>query len=81
MYRGRAESMLAHDPEPKAWLDVGTGHGHFCEAAREVLPRTTFDGLDFTDGVELAEREGRVDTGHRGASRISHPDWRPATTW
>lgn len=67
MYRGRAGSMLAHDPAPKTWLDVGTGHGHFCGAAREVLPGTTFDGLDFTDGVELAEREGRVEHGYRGA--------------
>ncbi|KPI07561.1 hypothetical protein OK074_0271 [Actinobacteria bacterium OK074] len=67
MYRGRAESMLPHDPTPKNWLDVGTGHGHFCEAARAVHPGTTFDGLDFTDGVELAEREGRVERGYRGS--------------
>ncbi|MFF7532989.1 class I SAM-dependent methyltransferase [Streptomyces bobili] len=67
MYRGRAESMLAHDAGPKTWLDVGTGHGHFCAVAKEVLPGTAFDGLDFTDGVELAEREGRVEHGYRGA--------------
>ncbi|MFJ4690333.1 class I SAM-dependent methyltransferase [Streptomyces sp. NPDC088766] len=67
MYRGRAESMLPHDAEPKTWLDVGTGHGHFCAVAGQVLPGTAFDGLDFTDGVELAEREGRVRHGHRGA--------------
>ncbi|MER5528707.1 class I SAM-dependent methyltransferase [Streptomyces sp. NPDC002677] len=67
MYRGRAESMLPHDATPKNWLDVGTGHGHFCEAAREVLPGTAFDGLDFTDGVELAASEGRVERAYRGA--------------
>ncbi|MEU2774354.1 class I SAM-dependent methyltransferase [Streptomyces sp. NPDC007162] len=67
MYRGRAESMVPHDPTPKNWLDVGTGHGHFCEAAREVLPGTAFDGLDFTDGVHLAAREGRVEHAYRGA--------------
>ncbi|MGW7131528.1 class I SAM-dependent methyltransferase [Streptomyces bobili] len=67
MYRGRAESVLAHDSGPKTWLDVGTGHGHFCAVAKEVLPGTSFDGLDFTDGVELAEREGRVERGYRGA--------------
>ncbi|MGW1721505.1 class I SAM-dependent methyltransferase [Streptomyces sp. NPDC002306] len=66
MYRNRAESMLAHDPTPKRWLDVGTGHGHFCAAAREVLTGTSFDGLDFTAGVELAAREGRVERGYRG---------------
>ncbi|MGW2823958.1 class I SAM-dependent methyltransferase [Streptomyces sp. NPDC001443] len=67
MYRDRAESMLPYDPAPKTWLDVGTGHGHFCATAREVLPGTEFDGLDFTDGVELAAAEGRVAHGHRGA--------------
>ncbi|MFI2763738.1 class I SAM-dependent methyltransferase [Streptomyces echinatus] len=67
MYRRRAEAMLPHDPAPKTWLDVGTGHGHFCAAARGVLPGTAFDGLDFTDGVELAAREGRVEHGYRGA--------------
>ncbi|MBL1109177.1 class I SAM-dependent methyltransferase [Streptomyces sp. 5-8] len=67
MYRGRAEAVLRHDPAPKTWLDVGTGHGHFCAAARGVLPGTAFDGLDFTDGVELAAREGRVAHAYRGA--------------
>ncbi|MFE4696286.1 class I SAM-dependent methyltransferase [Streptomyces sp. NPDC056738] len=67
MYRDRAESILPYDSDPKTWLDVGTGHGHFCATAREVLPRTEFDGLDFTDGVELAAREGRVEHGYRGA--------------
>ncbi|WP_251092485.1 class I SAM-dependent methyltransferase [Streptomyces sp. Caat 7-52] len=67
MYRGRAEAVLRHDPAPKTWLDVGTGHGHFCAAARGVLPGTAFDGLDLTDGVELAAREGRVAHAYRGA--------------
>ncbi|MEV5954507.1 class I SAM-dependent methyltransferase [Streptomyces sp. NPDC051987] len=67
MYQGRARSLVPHDATPKNWLDVGTGHGHFCEAAREVLPGTAFDGLDFTDGVELAAREGRVEHAYRGA--------------
>ncbi|MCS0600696.1 class I SAM-dependent methyltransferase [Streptomyces sp. LP11] len=67
MYRGRAEALLPHDAAPKSWLDVGTGHGHFCAVAREVLPDTVFDGLDFTEGVELAAREGRVAHAHRGA--------------
>lgn len=74
MYRGRAAAMLPHDATPKNWLDVGTGHGHFCEAAREVLPGTAFDGLDFTDGVELAAREGRVERAYRGAFPELAPD-------
>jgi SAM-dependent methyltransferase len=67
MYVRRAESLLPLAPAPKNWLDVGTGHGHFCEAARTVHPGTTFDGLDFTDGAELAERAGRVERGYRGS--------------
>lgn len=67
MYRRRAQSLLPYAPDPKNWLDVGTGHGHFCEAAGAVLPGTAFDGLDFTDGAELAERAGRVERGYRGS--------------
>jgi len=67
-YLGRARSMTAHDPAPKRWLDIGTGHGHFCAAVRdELLPDTVFDGLDFTEGVEIAEREKRVERGFRGS--------------
>lgn len=66
-YRRRAEALLSHADQPDGWLDVGTGHGHFCEAAREVFPRTVFDGLDFTDGAELAEKAGRVRRGYRGS--------------
>ncbi|TKA10426.1 class I SAM-dependent methyltransferase [Actinacidiphila oryziradicis] len=67
MYRQRAESLLPFASAPKNWLDVGTGHGHFCESARTVYPGTAFDGLDFTDGAELAERAGRVERGFRGS--------------
>ncbi|MCP9212511.1 class I SAM-dependent methyltransferase [Streptomyces sp. NEAU-Y11] len=66
-YRQRAEPLRRFAPSPRNWLDVGTGHGHFCEAARAVFPTTSFDGLDFTDGVELAKRAGRVDRAIRGA--------------
>ncbi|WP_370379008.1 class I SAM-dependent methyltransferase [Catenulispora sp. GAS73] len=73
-YRRRAKALLPHVSgvagsarTPDTWLDVGTGHGHFCEAAREVFPDTAFDGLDFTDGAELAERAGRVRHGYRGS--------------
>lgn len=66
-YRRRAEALTSYAPKPAEWLDVGTGHGHFCAGAREVYPDTAFDGLDFTDGAELAEREGRVRRGYRGS--------------
>ncbi|MGW7454309.1 methyltransferase domain-containing protein [Streptomyces sp. NPDC054787] len=64
-YRGRAEMLLPYG-DPVSWLDVGTGHGHFCNAARAVWPRTRFDGLDMGDGVREAERRGWVETGYQG---------------
>ena len=63
--RSRAELVRDHY-QPKRWLDVGTGHGHFCKAAAEVLPDTEFDGLDMTEGVEIAARNGWIGTAHRG---------------
>ncbi|MFJ1968787.1 class I SAM-dependent methyltransferase [Streptomyces sp. NPDC087903] len=67
MYEQRAAALLPFVSSPKNWLDVGTGHGHFCESAATVHPGTVFDGLDFTDGAELAERAGRVERGYRGS--------------
>lgn len=65
-HRRRVRPVLPFAPAPERWLDVGTGGGDFCEAARELLPATVFDGLDRGEGVELAEREGRVARGYRG---------------
>jgi SAM-dependent methyltransferase len=65
-FRARAELMRPFT-EPRAWLDVGTGHGHFCNQARDVWPDTVFDGLDRTDGIDEARRRGWVDYGHRGS--------------
>ncbi|MGH8896774.1 MAG: class I SAM-dependent methyltransferase [Egibacteraceae bacterium] len=64
-YRSSAQALRPVDP-PRSWLDVGTGHGHFCNAAREVWPQTAFDGLDMGAGVELAARRGWVDRAWRG---------------
>ncbi|MFJ9820229.1 class I SAM-dependent methyltransferase [Streptomyces sp. NPDC101151] len=52
--------------EPESWLDVGTGHARFPEAAKEYFPYTSFDGLDPTARVEQALLEGRVEEAHRG---------------
>lgn len=73
VYRSRARSVAPFAEAPGAWLDVGTGHGHFCETARETFPDTTFDGLDLSEGAELAERHGRLARGFRG----SFPDLAP----
>ncbi|MCP2342213.1 class I SAM-dependent methyltransferase [Actinomadura rupiterrae] len=64
-YRARARMLDGH-AEPEAWLDVGGGHGHFCNAARDIWPRTRFDALDLGAGIEEAERRGWVDVAHRG---------------
>ncbi|MEO7194667.1 MAG: class I SAM-dependent methyltransferase [Pseudonocardiaceae bacterium] len=64
-YRGRAE-MLRPFTTPNAWLDVGTGYGHFCQFARKVWLETVFDGLDQSASVEEAQRRGWVHHGYRG---------------
>lgn len=63
--RIRARAVAQHTT-PRTWLDIGTGHGHFCLHAKEILPDTVFDGLDMGDGVAAAEAAGRVRTGYRG---------------
>jgi SAM-dependent methyltransferase len=65
IYRGRVEAM-ARFAEPRAWLDVGTGHAHFCLAARQRWPDATFDGIDMSETVDEAQRRGRIDTAYRG---------------
>lgn len=64
-YRGRAR-MMQRVTTPKAWLDVGAGHGHFCAIASTLLPDTVFDGLDQGAVIEDAERRGWIATAHRG---------------
>jgi SAM-dependent methyltransferase len=63
-YRHRAE-LLRPYPTPRNWLDVGTGHGHFCHTARESWPDTRFEGLDQCGGVERAAEHGWIDRAHR----------------
>jgi SAM-dependent methyltransferase len=64
-YRQRARMLRGH-AVPRAWLDVGGGHGHFCNAARDVWPHTRFDALDMSVSVKEAERSGWIDGGHLG---------------
>lgn len=65
LHRGRAR-LLEGRAEPKRWLDVGAGNGHFCLVARDVWPDTVFDGIDVSDRIEAAERRRWIDHGYRG---------------
>jgi SAM-dependent methyltransferase len=65
-YRARAEMMRGH-AVPRRWLDVGTGHAHFCLLARQIWPQTSFDGLDMGSSVDLAARKGWIDVAYRSA--------------
>ncbi|MFI0446433.1 class I SAM-dependent methyltransferase [Actinomadura sp. 6N118] len=64
-YRDRARMLRGH-AKPEAWLDVGGGHGHFCNAARDVWPETRFDALDMSVSIKEAEERGWIDGGHLG---------------
>ncbi|MEV6401063.1 class I SAM-dependent methyltransferase, partial [Streptomyces sp. NPDC051907] len=64
-YRARA-TMLKPFGTPAAWLDVGTGHGHFCDSARGVWPDARFDGLDMAGAVHEAQARGWIATAHQG---------------
>ncbi|MEU6573083.1 class I SAM-dependent methyltransferase [Streptomyces sp. NPDC046805] len=69
-HRAAARAML-HLPEPESWLDVGTGHARFPEAARDVFAYTSFDGLDATERVVRARAAERVEEAHVG--RLTDP--------
>jgi len=64
-YLSRLATGLRHT-RPRRWLDVGSAHGHFCLAAKGVLPGTTFDALDMGATIEEARRRGWVDRVYRG---------------
>jgi len=63
VYASRANSVhqVCQLSQPKTWLDVGLGQGHFCCFARDVFPETRFHGLDQSENVSLALRRGWID--------------------
>ncbi len=80
IYRRRAEVVSRHC-RPRACLDVGTGHGHFCLVARRLWPGAVVDGLDLGDSVDEAARRGWIDT-PTGARSPTWPMACPGpTTW
>jgi len=66
IYRRRAD-VIGRFCEPRALLDVGTGHGHFCLVARRRWPDAVVDGLDLSESVGEAARRGWIDTAFRGS--------------
>lgn len=64
-YQSRARALKPHT-EPRSWLDIGTGHGHFPKAAKNLFPHTRFDGLDLGEGVEAAQARGWIAHSYRG---------------
>jgi SAM-dependent methyltransferase len=64
-YLARARTV-AGITSPRRWLDVGTGHGHFCLVAKDVWPEAKFDGLDLSSSLEEAKRRGWIDRAYRG---------------
>jgi SAM-dependent methyltransferase len=74
MYHARAK-MVRDVAPPARWLDVGAGHGHFCAAARDDLPDTRFDGLDFGESIDEAQRRGWIDTAYRGLFPALAPEF------
>ncbi|QFG22577.1 class I SAM-dependent methyltransferase [Actinomadura sp. WMMB 499] len=67
-------AMVRRAAEPRSWLDVGTGKGHFCRAARTVLPEARLDGLDFGAAVAEGAQRGWIDTAYRGEFRALAAD-------
>ena len=63
VYASRAKSVrqVCQLSQPKTWLDVGLGQGHFCCFARDIFPETRFHGLDRSENVSLALRLGWID--------------------
>ena len=59
MHRKRAESVRPMI-DPKRWLDIGTGYGHFCRIAQEVFPDCTYMGADRGSTVREALRRGWI---------------------
>jgi SAM-dependent methyltransferase len=72
-YQARA-AMLDEEPPPRRWIDIGTGHGHFCLMAKRRWPDTRFDGLDISASIEVAERRGWVTRGYRGLLQDLAPE-------
>jgi ubiquinone/menaquinone biosynthesis C-methylase UbiE/predicted RNA-binding Zn-ribbon protein involved in translation (DUF1610 family) len=64
-YRARALMVRGHS-EPRLWLDVGAGHGHFSKTARELWKETKFHVLDISASIKRAEDLGWAERAYVG---------------
>ncbi len=64
-YRARARMVKGHS-EPRRWLDIGAGYGHFSQTARELWTKTTFHVLDVSASIKHAEDYGWADRAYVG---------------
>ncbi len=65
VYRRRLE-LFSRYCTPNRWLDVGGGNGYLCCVGKGFWPRTTFDGLDLSRGIQDAQEQGWIAAGYRG---------------
>lgn len=73
-YEGRATMIAEHLPSPDRWLDVGSGHAHFCLVAGGHFPDTSFEGVEQSSAIDDAARRGWIDRAHRGLFPEVAPD-------
>lgn len=64
-YRARAGMVQGHS-EPRRWLDVGAGYGHFSQTARELWTKTKFHVLDISASIKHAEELGWAEHAYVG---------------
>ena len=65
-YRARARMIKGHH-QPRRWLDVGSGYGHFCRTARELWKETKFHVLDVSASIKRAEDLGWAERAYVGS--------------
>lgn len=64
-YRARA-LMVKGRLQPRRWLDVGAGYGHFSQTARQVWKETEFHVLDVSASIMSAQTLGWAERAYAG---------------
>jgi SAM-dependent methyltransferase len=64
-YRARALMVKGYG-QPRRWLDVGAGYGHFAQTARGLWRETAFHVLDISASIKEAEDKGWAQRGYVG---------------